>query len=314
MIEKPWFSAFELYGPCFEKVPISISHLSRYKSECLEIGGWFKSGNTTPSTSALRVISPYHGRSAVARLDTHYVSVKGVGWTWSKPFIMRSRKDQQLTFGLMSLRDAIREAEVNDYLRKTSGTYAKILGFGVLQEIIVDNHRKDIQNVVWTNGESIKPTLLYTLQKSPVRVGDLTCLSDMETRGAIAKAAKERGWSLKDYLSHFSKDLGKTIASLHIIGGVNDTLEPGNVTLCAEVTDFEWIYVPGINHPWPDADQYLEVRQSKELVYAVELITILAARLNKNHHEHIKLFLQTYLDEGGCATQGAHELQVAVTL
>jgi hypothetical protein len=308
-INQPWFSSYELRGPTFERVRATVCEQGSFPDRCRSLGGWFRSTQPSASRTHLRVLSPYHGRSAISKVESSYVAIKGIGWTWAPVSVMRSRKDQELTFGLLSYRDANREIEVSALLEAMPGTYSRVWGCAELTEIIVGSQKLDPRELVWSNGEKIRPALLYTEQLSPVRVADLLCLNDLEAESAIVEACVRRQWERKTYLLQFSEDLASTIAGLHSIRGVNDTLEPGNVTLCAEVTDFEWIHVPGASHPWPNVEDKLDERQSKELIYAIELIALMSSRLGDCHDESLALFLDTYLRKGGTAKQGVSDLR-----
>ena len=133
-----WFSAFEHRGPRFETVPLEVHPASQDGGACVKIGGWFKAGDGPAGPEHLRVIGPYHGRSAITRWGKSWVAIKGVGWTWARPAIMRSRKDQELTFGLLGFSDAYREVQVSGLLGEGGGTFATVLGMATLPELIVE--------------------------------------------------------------------------------------------------------------------------------------------------------------------------------
>jgi hypothetical protein len=275
-----------------------------------KIGGWFREKGGISDCLQPRVLSPYHGRSAIYRLeDGSFVSIKGLGWTWANPCILRSTKDAKLTFGLYSEKDAVREIQISRRLNEIDGAFAQVLGAARLTVVCVDGMVLDLRELRWSNDELINPCLLYTLQKSPLRVMDLLFLSDAELSEAINKACLIKGWEREEYSFQFAKELGKSVASLHRAGGVNDTLEPGNVTLCAEVTDFECVDLPTVASPF-EADNELskDSRRAKEIVYGAEVVTFLAVRLGGSGRSEQQEFLASYTESGGTARDTAATL------
>lgn len=310
-----WFTSYERHSPRFVRTDVTPIEVDDFSCEEIkEIGGWFRVSGTISSEYQPRVLTPYHGRSAVVRCeDGAFVSIKGVGWTWATPSIFRSPKDQQLTFGLFAKKDALHEIYISRLLNAIDGSFSRVLGGAHLSIIEVEGNKFDVRDSSWSNGELIQPCLLYTRQLTPLRVIDLLFLSDNELKQAVIHACKAKDWPFDKYSLCFAKDLGRTVANLHRANGVNDTLESGNVTLCAEITDFEWIYLPSLHHPSDNNNRLnLNARRIKELIYGLELITFLAVRLGSSGRDEQKAFFLSYTDFGGLAHDAIGHLQLPI--
>lgn len=307
----PWFSDYERHSSTFREARIGAIHAELPGRAIIErIGGWFRTEVPVHTEAAPRVLSPYHGRSAVVlEPDGSFIAIKGVGFTWAKPLIYRSLKDSELTFGLLAEKDALREIEVSAMANTLTGDFAEVIGAALLTAIEIRGETVMLDELHWTNGELLRPCLLYTRQRSPLRVMDLLFMNDASLERGIAAACEARSWHRGEYLVRFAEAVGRTIACLHLAGGVNDTLEAGNITLAAEVTDFEWLHLPPVESPFTGDDGgRLAERQEKELLYGIEAITFLAARLGRSGIEEQRILLETYLSEGGTAQDAVERL------
>lgn len=303
-------SSYQGVSPSFDPITLDWDSCFLHAPWKTRIGAWFKSfRKRTRGDSEPFVVSPLHGRSACTwNREDGYVSIKGVGWTWGKPRVLRSRKDSQLAYGLLPYADAYREFVVGTQLGKLDACFATVLGFGRLRTIPCGEVGLSIADLLWKDGLEIKPAQLFVAQRIPLRVSDLAFLTDRELEQAINLAALSRSWKSSNYCQLFAADLGHTLASLHKAGGVNDSLEPGNVTLAAEVTDFEWLFLPGYLLPNGQGDENLSERQAKELIYAAEILVFLGARLRKDHSSLVDILLSSYTGFGGTSTTGVDDL------
>ncbi|WP_419804761.1 hypothetical protein [Terriglobus sp.] len=175
-----------------------------------------------------------------------------------------------------------------------SGSFAEVLGFAEFVSAIDRFPGLLLEHFEPFCVAQGMPVLLYTSHIMPVRVADLGFYTSEERARTIALTCQLRGWSKEAYLSEFAYVLGKTVAALHDRGGVNDSLEQSNVTLAGEVTDFEWMFVPGINTPDGMSDQHLDERQAKEILYGIEIISLLCAYLSQAPEKSQQDFLTSY--------------------
>jgi len=275
--------------PLFKK--ISITPLKEIEKNLLEqIGGWkiIGWGNTQTIKSDLpitqpHVISPLHGRSAwIMNPKWGAVSIKGIGWTIGNIPELPSPKDSRMIFGLYERESAAREWNVSQYLEQNKIRSTHVLGYA--EDI---NPLKD--SLRFIDGSTAHSTLLYTKSISPWRVADLVWMNEIEKKIAFSIIMKACLWNEKDFISCFMSELCNSIAMYHSLGCINDSLSSDNVTLAAEITDFEWFGTP--LHPLPDGT-LLEndtKRRCKEIIYAYEIGCFLCHALNRE--EEIKNLL-----------------------
>jgi len=296
---KPWFAEVELFGPSFEEARVSTKSQRTRDFPLSDVGGWIRSERRTRKIDEEpRVLTPLHGRSATRRLpDCSFVQIKGCGWTWGPMRFWRSPKEE-MTFGLFPESAARREVDVSSLIDTIfpAGAFTSVLGYAVIEaeEINLRTHATPTQTA-YNNAED-QPALLYTKCLSPIRVADLAFYSGAERRNAVVQACRVRSWIEAFYFREFSDRLASTISALHDAGAVNDTLEPSNVTMAAEVTDFEWLFLPPFDTPDASGSHCLSARQAKEVVYGLEVITHLCSFLLCDHLPWQLHFLREYID------------------
>lgn len=268
-----------------------------------EIGGWFIGANLDENTSfpdKLIALTPLHGRVAGYLHDTEgWVLIKGVGWTFGGPRVLVSPKDSELCFGLYDKAAAMRELGVSDWLAANGLNAARVQGFAE-----IDDSRFD--STVFQNGHPVTPVLLYTSVTYPLRVADLAYFDDVRKDQIIAEVSSLNGWAKADYVEEFIYTLSRNVAEFQSAGGCNDTLDPNNVTLAGEITDFEWVGVPDVPLPWGDFDENLVQRRQKEVIYLYDIFIKLAAMLGSRiDHDRI---LGIMCDAFGSKVKGAQQI------
>ena len=224
-------------------------------------------------------ISPKHGRSFTIKINNFsWVLVKGGGWNYGNVLLYRSSKDDELYFGLFGKSDAKRELEVSHLLSKISNNFPKVLYYKSFSDYELPNKYDFLKDVKYTNGKKIEPCLLYTKVKSPFRIADLQFYTDSVKNEIIKEYSKYWKICSEDFLKTFCFKLGKNIALMHLNGFINDSLEYSNITMLAEIVDFEWITAPGILLPdGSKGDIITYERKEKEILYAVESVLFLSS-------------------------------------
>ena len=230
-------------------------------------------------------ISPLHGRAVALRISEHdWISVKGGGWNYGGPQVYLSRKDDELVFGLYPLSSARRELAVSRELEKISDAFPKVLYYKALSDYNLPQKYQCLKTAKFQNGTPVEPCLLYTEMKNPCRVADLMYFTDKERRRAVEACSTFWDVSPNDYIKKFTYELARHVAVMHEHGFINDTLDYANVTLLAEIVDYEWVTAPGIR--LPDGTFGLEIadeRREKELLYGAEICLQLKAFLQEEH-------------------------------
>ena len=252
----------------FQRIDVEIFSEGENLDCINKIGGVFLSGFQKRDTSTIKGvigITPNHGRvAATAGPHNTAILIKGVGWTIGGPNVLLSNKDDELCFGLFDKKSAIREFSVSKILTDIGMSVTQVLGHASIKDERLTKAR-------YRTGEFISPTLLYTKTRSLFRVNDLIYFSEIQRKKIALSVASVVEIEPKHYFDWFCKQLGESIGTLHAAGGCNDSLDWGNVTLAAEITDFEWIYIPGVPLPWGDGTEGLPERQEKEIIYAYEI-------------------------------------------
>ena len=243
------------------------------------IGGWqvagWSDGNQVAETLP-QVLSPLHGRSAwISDPRLGNVSIKGVGWTLGPVCFFPSPKDSQLYFGLYPLRDGLREWGVSEFLAENDVGASRVLGVATFEPVGFNKIPK------FQDGSEVEPALLYSSSRTSWRVADLPWMYVSERVQLLEEVAAICGWSLDFFVRDFCCSLGKTMARYHQLDCINDTLSSDNVTLAAEIVDYEWFTTP--NHPLPDGSQYenASLRKRKEATYAYEIGCFLAHAIGR---------------------------------
>ncbi|MBD5086389.1 MAG: hypothetical protein HDT32_03410 [Clostridiales bacterium] len=243
-------------------------------------------------------ISPFHGRAiAVRRGDFDWISVKGGGWNYGGPHVYLSQKDEELIFGLYPSMSAERELAVSRAIEDFSDDFPKVLYYKRLSDYDLPRKYCCLTDVKFKNGTAVDPCLLYTQVKCPCRVADLMYFTDEKKRIAVEQCCRYWGISSETYLQKFIQTLALRVATLHKHAFINDTLDYGNVTLLAEVIDYEWVTAHGIK--LFDGTYGLEIREErkeKELLYGAEVCLQLAALLQREYNlfDIYKEFIDSY--------------------
>lgn len=232
------------------------------------------------------VISPIHGRSiAIQVKEYEWILVKGGGWNYKGPQIYISNKDEELIFGLYPLVAGERELAVSREIEKISNDFPKVLYYKKFSDYDLPKEYECLKNLKFRNGNPVDPCLLYTMVKCPYRVADLMYLTSEKKRAVIESCCDYWGVSTKEYIQQFIKKLSYHVAILHKNNFVNDTLEYSNVTMLAEIVDYEWVTVPNI--PYVDGTvnmELIDARREKELLYAAEVCLQLSALLGNDYN------------------------------
>jgi len=267
-----------MFGPIFERFetdPVQEALPGVVK----RLGGWqirAWGDVDSPTDGQPVIVSPIHGRVGVVRDERlGYISIKGLGWTRGPLCLLKSPKDARLYFGLYPERDALREWSVSRFLQARGVGGTRALGYARNTAAAVALH------TTFADGSRVEPCLLYSQVASPYRVADLPWLTEAHRSAVIAEVAALRRWSVENFIEGFCLQLARTMADYHRHGCVNDSLSADNITLAAEITDFEWFTTP--EHMLPDGSQFehLHERRRKEAIYAYEIGCLLCDALNR---------------------------------
>lgn len=224
------------------------------------IVAWHMAGR--PIAGQPRIISPLHGRSEVVRAErVGFVSIKGLGWTRGPCQPSVHQRMPNYTLGSFQNRTPCG----NGFLHERHIGATRVLGYARNTSSVLTS------GLAFFDGSPIHPCLLYTQSILPYRVADLPWLSDAERTVAIEEVASYRQWPVGSFTEMFCKQMLQAMADYHRHGCINDTLSADNITLAAEITDFEWFTTP--EHKLPDGSQYEECaeRRKKEIIYAYEI-------------------------------------------
>ena len=230
-------------------------------------------------------ISPFHGRAVAIRTDDYkWINVKGGGWNYGGPQIYISVKDEELIFGLYPCSSAIRELEVSRKIEKISDRFPKVLYYKKILDFQLPSKYDFLKSIKFSNGAAVDPCIIYTQLKCPFRVADLMYLTEEERSSVIEYCCDYWGVSGAEYTKKFTLELAKNVAILHKNYFINDTLDYGNVTLLAEVVDYEWITAPEIMLlDGTDGTQIPDERKEKEILYGAEVSLQLRALLREEY-------------------------------
>jgi hypothetical protein len=230
-----------------------------------------------------RVVSFQHRRSIVVRKKGNpnfAFSIKGMGWAHGPPWTYNSPKDDQLYFGLLDKKSGLRELAVSEWFKKN-----KILSTNVIKCLELDEEDLSLLGLTaaprFKNGIYVEPVVIVTKSLTEFRVNDFSpaIYNDWLENFNRFNITFDNKILLENKIKLFCKKIVDSINTYQNLGATNDTLSADNVTLAGEITDFEWIYVPGI--PLPDGwtDKQLFERQSKEAMYFVDVILALCEGL-----------------------------------
>ena len=193
-----------------------------------------------------------------------------------------SPKDAELFFGLFDGVSGYREMAVSRWLLEAGCDVTRCIACVPLTP-------SELETLgifgfpVFKDGRPIEPVVLVTRSKSPLRVCDFTPARLTEWRNTLDRFfGRGKGEVSSDPLRvvrAFARHLASTIICYQALGAVNDTLAPDNVTAAGEITDFEWIFVPGIPLPDGTTDVLLDDRQRKEAFYFIDVMIALCEGL-----------------------------------
>ena len=242
-----------------------------------------------------------HGRSVAIFVDKYkWILIKGAGWNYGGPLVYKCKKDSELIFGLCGKKDALREIAVSKKISEFSDEFPIVFDYKLLRDYLKSDEYSFLDNLRYADGNLIEPVLLFTSVCCPYRVADLCFFTDKEKEDIINNFVLPFFHiSRKEYISKFAYLLGKRTAILHSHDFLNDTLEYSNVTLLAEIIDYELFTVPNI--PFLDGSLGLELkdeRREKEILYGAEIVLKLSYLLHEgiNLFECYKLFLKGYME------------------
>ncbi len=244
------------------------------------------------------LISPRHGRAVTMKLDDlSWINIKGIGWTFGGPSVYRSKKDARMMFGLMDEKDAEREYTVSKYLQKINPSAPQILGYKSFKDVVFDNPmHTDVINICHTCGERVDPCVLYTQVKSPFRMADVAFFTDKQRQEMLAFYSNYFKCTPKEFIKTFAYHIAEQIGLYHKEGIINDSLYWDNITLCAEIVDYEWLTVPGMVLPnGQDAEHYIpDERKEKEIIYALEAILRMSAlfQIKSDYYEILDALIE----------------------
>lgn len=243
-------------------------------------------------------ISPYHGRAVALKVsDFEWISVKGGGWNLGGPQIYLSKKDEELIFGLYPFISADRELRVSRELEKISDNFPKVLYYKKISDYGLPREYDFLSSVRFKNGEPVDPCLLYTQVKTPCRIADLMYFTDEQKLLAVKRCCKFWDIDVSLYTRIFTQILAENVAVMHKYGFINDTLDYGNVTLLAEIIDYEWVTAPNVKLLDGTYGLILtDARREKEILYGVEVCLQLKALLHEkyNFYDIYRSFIESY--------------------
>ena len=230
-------------------------------------------------------ISPFHGRAVAIKADEYkWINVKGGGWNYNGPQIYISVKDEELIFGLYPLSSAIRELEVSRKIEKISDRFPKVLYYKKISDAQLPQKYSFLKGIKFSSGAAVDPCIIYTQFKCPFRVADFMYFTENEKRTAIKYCCDYWGVSVSEYTKKFTRELAKNVAILHKNRFINDTLDYGNVTLLAEVVDYEWVTAPDVMLlDGTYGTQIPDERREKEILYGAEVGLQLKAFLHEDY-------------------------------
>jgi hypothetical protein len=230
-----------------------------------------------PVGNPFTIVSFMHRRSlAVQEIGGTWLAFKGVGWVHGPPWVALSKKDDELCFGLLDSRSGQREVAVSKQLISLGVRAAESILCVTLneQELGLLGVQSSLK---FANGRAIEPAVLITRSISAFRVSDFSPNNLEVWRNVLASHFPYS--SAEEIVEAFAANLAATICTYQALGADNISLSPDNVTLAAEITDFEWFYLPGIPLPDGTTDAILEKRQLKEAFYFIDVLISLCEGL-----------------------------------
>lgn len=232
-----------------------------------------------------------HGRSIAVKVEEYkWILIKGGGWNFGGPLVYISKKDAELVFGLCPTEAAKREIVISNKIEEFTDDFPKALYYKRFLDYKMPERFDFFSGIKYSDGKLVDPCLLYTQVKFPYRVADLAYLNDKEKEECINLCCKYWKVSREEYIDCFAKKLAEHVAILHKNSFINDTLEYSNVTMLAEIVDYELFTYPGILfEDGDDGQEKPNERKEKEILYASEIVL----QLSNFIHKPLTLF-ETY--------------------
>ncbi len=254
-----------------------------------------------------------HGRSvAVKKSDYCWILIKGGGWNYNGPLIYRSKKDDELIFGLNPSDAGQRELAVSRAIEKISDEFPKVLYYKRFADQKLPSEFDFLKTVRYSNGRLVDPCLTYTEVKCPFRVLDLAYQTNDEKELIINKCCAYWNIDKSRYVEKFAYELGRHVGILHKNHFINDTLEYSNVTLLSEIVDYELVTAPDV--PFTngiDGSVMPDERREKEILYGAEVTLQLSALLydSLSLYDCYSMFLSGYCEENPECVRNNEEIQ-----
>ena len=277
------------------------------------IGRKFSPDGICYEGSEVLLPSIIHGRSvAVKAGDYKWILVKGGGWNYGGPLVYRSKKDEELVFGLNPTDAGQRELAVSKSIERISDEFPKVLYYRRFADYTLPPEFDYLKTIRYSNGRLVDPCLTYTEVRCPFRVLDLAYQTEDEKRTIIEECCKYWNISEDKFIRTFASELGHHVGILHRNHFINDTLEYSNVTLLAEVVDYELVTAPDV--PFIDGTDGTVIpdeRREKEILYGAEIVLQLSALLYNTVplYECYQMFLDGYLRENPAFVENNVEIK-----
>lgn len=290
---------------------LQLNQLLIFGSEA--IGRMFSPDGVSYDDCEVLLPSIIHGRSVAVKADEYrWILIKGGGWNYGGPLVYRSKKDDELIFGLNPTDAGQRELAVSKSIENISDKFPKVLYYKRFADYTLPHEYDFLKTIRYSNGRLVDPCLTYTEVRCPFRVLDLAYQTEDEKRVIIGKCCKY--WSINEdqFIRTFACELGRHVGILHKNHFINDTLEYSNVTLLAEVVDYELVTAPDV--PFTDGTDGTVIpdeRREKEILYGAEVVLQLSAFLYDTLplYECYQLFLDGYYRENPTFVDNNPEIQ-----
>lgn len=224
------------------------------------------------------VSSLLHGRSAYlgqCPQDQRHYFAKGIGWTHVSGYAVENG-----LYGILPLREA-------QYDRQAA-EYQATIGMKVVRPEAIFLHHdipgRDGQSISVSQFESdpvlARPCMYVYSCPSRWRIADLQFLHDSERREIFQPNPKE-------YLRNLLDVLGRSVRTLHDVGGHNWTLSTHNAFVDGTRVDFEYVKIPNVPHKDEATEKETAINKGKEIDALREIALFLAEllRLNVNGTE-----------------------------
>lgn len=254
-----------------------------------------------------------HGRSIAVKKDSRqWILIKGGGWNYGGPLIYRSKKDDELIFGLNPTDAGKRELEISKAIEKISDEFPKVLYYKRFADCELPEEFNFLNTIRFSNGRAVDPCLTYTLVKCPFRVMDLAYQTNEEKDEIINSCCEYWNIDTSKYIETFACELGRHVGILHKNHFINDTLEYSNVTMLAEIVDYELVTAPDIPfNDGTDGSVIPDERREKEILYGAEIVLQLSALLYKTIplYDCYQMFLSGYCLENPEFVKNNKEIQ-----